>query len=69
MGLALSKNSGERSNALFGERARNVTDYAFPLFPTVGGIAPTKAVVITAWSRLSSRGAQLSGHSARRSGG
>jgi hypothetical protein len=54
--------------AQFGGRARNVSGCAFPLFPTLGGIAPTKAAVISAWTRLSSRSTPLRGHSARRSG-
>eukprot|EP00972_Heterocapsa_arctica_P021085 3104386-Heterocapsa_arctica.AAC.1 len=39
-----------------------------PTFPNGRGIAPTKVAVIAAWSRLSSRGTLLRGHSARRSG-
>jgi hypothetical protein len=54
--------------AQFGGKARNVSGCAFPLFPTAGGMAPTKAAVIAAWSRLSSRSLRLRGHSARRSG-
>eukprot|EP00972_Heterocapsa_arctica_P106513 15689071-Heterocapsa_arctica.AAC.1 len=67
-GACAAKGQLRALEAQFGEKARNVSGCAFPLFPTVGGVAPTKAAVVAAWSRLSSRGAQLRGHSARRSG-